>query len=641
MYLLQSILIGILPIIAFTFIGLLINRRNWADNAPRNIIIAIIVGIIWSGVIWYVRWAMCGQIYGPLPLFGWIMFSCLFGGIIGAIDEDDFKFSAFLPGLFVFILMLFWVIGVTFQSGGFVNSTKLGKVLKVETKKVDEQVMEIAEPAHICQVSEAMALNKTNAVLANIKTADNATASSRYDIGQPTKQMVDGCLWWIFSIDFSKFWQWNDFPTSPGFIRVSAEDPLAMAEVVQYDKTGKEISIKYLQSAWWNSNAERYLRNNGYLHADLEDFTFEVDDNWRPYYTVSNVEWTIGESGEKVKSVIILDLQTGDIKECPVEDIHTKYPWIDRAQSLEVIDEQCKMWGEYGQVDWKWTSSMDGLRKMPTEGWYLVYDMGKCYFFTGWTSTNKKTQDLIGMSITDAQTGKTFYYPCSGVTEVTADTVAKTLWANYPSYKSSEVVPYNIYGTMTYVIPMVNGSQFVGISLVSMLNKDVKAKGNTMEEALGNYRISKGAVNSAKETASSGALKKFQIKGTISDVGMPIIQNTTQTFPFTIKDVKKIFFANYNFANPKVPFIKVGTEVVITYSDTKETVITVESLDIPAIQITSENPNQASWVENQKIIKAETGRVSNIQTNKETLDNEDLGKVNSDSLKKFLQKQKR
>ena len=160
-----------------------------------------------------------------------------------------------------------------------------------------------------------------------------------------------------------------------------------------------------------------------------------------------------------------------------------------------------------------------------------------------------------------------------------------------------------------------------------------------MQEALSNYRISMAGTKGGQEIASNQSQTR-QIKGIIEYVGMPTMQGQTQIFPFTIKDVKKIFSATYSFNNPKVPFMKTGTEVIITYADTKESLITVDGFDIPAIKISSENPNQASWVSNQKVVKSETNRIGNIQENKNLMENEDLSKINPDSLKKFIRQQK-
>jgi len=639
MYLLQGFLIGFLPVFFFALIGLAIKKF---ENVKVNIIVAIIVAIVYGIIVWIVRWGNCSQIYGPTPLFGWLIFGVLFGGIIAAIDfdDEDFSFSAFAPGALVFIVMLIWVIIVACQSGDFFNSTSLGKVLSVETQKINQIDLEPADPKHICLVDHDMAQLKAEQAMTKMKTSDNAIVSSRYDLGTATKQFVDSCLWWVFPLEFKGYWQWSSTATIPGFIRVSAEDPYAEAQAVQFDKQGKEIAIRYLNSACFHQNAERYLREHGYVTTSITDFTFEVDDNWKPYYTVSNLEWTVGYSGKKVKSVIIFDLQSGDIQECPIKDIPTKYPWLDRAIPQDILDQQCKDWGLYNRIEWTWTSSADGQRQKPTEGWYLTYDKHKCYWLTGWTSLNDKTSDLVGLSVTDAQTGKTIYYPMQGFTEDVALTVAKALWNQFPTYEPTECVLYNIYGLMTYVMPMKAGNNFQGVSLVSMENKDIKAKGVTMQEALSNYRISMAAAKGGSEIPSAQSQSR-QIKGTIENVGMPTMQGLTQIFPFTLKNVKKIFNATYSFNNPKVPFMRVGSEVVVTYADTKESIITVDGFDIPAIQISSENPNQASWVDNQKVVKSETNRVDNIQGNKALMDNEDLSKINPDSLKKFIKQQKK
>ena len=640
MYLLQGILIGLLPVLGFTFIGTLVRKQK--SNITMNMVIALIVGIVWGIIVWLVRWDDASPIYGPAPVFGWLMVSSLVGGIIGAIDFDDdgeFLFSGFAPGFFTFLVMLVWIIILGFRSSDMINGTDKARILSVTTQHINQIDLEPADPKHICLVDHNMAALKAAQAMTKMKTSDNAIVSSRYNLGTATKQFVDNSLWWVFPLEFKGYWQWSSTATIPGFIRVSAEDPFTEAQAVQFDKQGKEIGIRYLNSACFHQFGERYLREHGYSLSCLDDFTFEVDDNWKPYYTVSNIEWTIGFGGEKVKSVIIFDLQSGEIQECPISDIPVKYPWLDRAIPEDILDKQCKSWGLYNRVGWTFTSYEDGKRQKPTDGWYLTYDKQKCYWLTGWTSLNNKTSDLVGLSVTDAQTGKTTYYPMQGFTEDVAHTVAKALWNQFPTYEPTECVLYNIYGMMTYVLPMKAGNSFQGVSLVSMENKDIKAKGTNMQEALSNYRISMATINKNVEVPSSGQQQTRQIKGVIEYVGMATMMGTTQVFPFTLKGVKKIFNATYSFDTPKVPFMKVGTEVIITYADTQESIITVNNFDIPEIKISSENPNQASWVENQKVVKSETDRVDNIQGNKALMENEDLSKINPDSLRKFIKQQ--
>jgi hypothetical protein len=639
MYLLQGLLIGFGSIFALNAIGAIISREK--KNVSHIIKISAIVSLVYGLIVFLIRWGTASMMYGPTPLFAAIIVGAFLSFLLPIImNEGDDSLQA-LPGLLVWVVGLIWVIIVAISGADINRSTDKGKLFQVEEKKVNAKIMDLADPAHICLVDEHMARSKAEKALGAIKTEDNANAGSRYKLGDGTKQFVDGQLWWIFPLEFQGYWQWSRFSTVPGYIRASAEDPMAEAQAIQVDKFGKPIIMKYLNSAYFASQAERYLRNNGYLKANIHDFTFEVDDNWRPYYSISQREWTIGYNGSKVTNVLIFDVQTGSMDVCPIAEVSQKYPWIDRANDIDVIEYQANKWGAYSEVGWKFTSRYDGKRKKPTPGWYLTYDNGKCYWFSGWTSYSASS-DLIGVSLTDANTGKTVYYPTQGSTEDVAYEIARGHWSNFEGYNPTELVPYNIYGMLTYVIPVAyNGTQFVGVSLVSVINKDINAKGKTLEEALSAYRSIMSSVTSDRGVPYEGQPQKLVITAKVAEVGMSFIQGTNQMYPFTLTGIDKIFQVNYTLQNAKVSFMKPGREVVITYMDTKEKVITCLSFDIPEIKLTDENPAQARWLENQQEVKKEETRINNVQENQFILETEDLSKVNPDSLKKFIESQKK
>jgi len=161
-----------------------------------------------------------------------------------------------------------------------------------------------------------------------------------------------------------------------------------------------------------------------------------------------------------------------------------------------------------------------------------------------------------------------------------------------------------------------------------------------LEEALSAYRSAMSIVTSDRGVPYEGQPQNLIIIGKVAEIGMPFIQGQTQMYPFTLQGIKKIFQVNYSLQNAEISFVKPGREVVITYMDTKEKIITCQTFDIPSIVLSNENPAQARWVENQKEVKKEEGRINNIQENKKILEEQDLGKINPDSLQKFINSQK-
>src|SRR6476620_7072211 len=78
---------------------------------------------------------------------------------------------------------------------------------------------------------------------------------------------------------------------------------------------GKDIKIKYQPDAYFGSEISRYIYMNGYMTTGLTDFTFEVDDAGMPYWVMTKYQKTIGFSGNDAIGVIVVNAQTGEIKE--------------------------------------------------------------------------------------------------------------------------------------------------------------------------------------------------------------------------------------------------------------------------------------------------------------------------------------
>ena len=78
----------------------------------------------------------------------------------------------------------------------------------------------------------------------------------------------------------------------------------------------------------------------------------------------------------------------------------------------------------------------------------------------------------------------------------------------------------------------------------------------------------------------------------------------------------------------------------ITYLDTKEANIQVETLDIYGISFSDKNPEQAKFIENQKTVKAETDRISQEEKKAPLIESDTLKEVPAEELQKFLEEQK-
>lgn len=636
MYFLVALIVSVISLFLPAIIGSLIHR----ENLGARLGIATVLTIIYTLLLWWVYWANSIGFYGPAPFFWGVIIGSIIGLLIAGIpsEYDDFHFKGIIPGVVLCAgYILYVLIGVLWigSSNMFHATEKAGLIGEVKTVSNLSELIKPADNKHICLVSEAMAKTSAQSALSQFVITDGAVAGSRYKIGNPTKQFVDGSIWWIFPLEFSGWQKWKQDPQVPGYLRVSAENPFEQPQAVQTDKQGNEIHIKYLNSASFQYKAERYLRENGYMNYILEDWTFEPDDNWRPFYTVSFTDRTLGFSGKVTKGVIEFDLQTGDITKSSVEDASA---WIERIAPLDIIDYNAKKWGEFFQEGWWYNVWHDDKAQQPTPGWYLTYNGQSAQWFTGFTSMSSSDNALTGVMLCDSRTGESTFFKVSGVCESIACDTAKSLWSNFAEYSPVELVPYNIYGVLTYVIPMESKGQFVGVSLISLNNINIKAKGTTLEEALASYREALNSSDANGLVPTDQKPKSIELTGVIERIGLST--KSTQ-ISFKLVGVGKSFQVNYSDTNPEPSFMKEGDTVVITYQETTEIVVTVSTFDIPSVVFEQGSVIQGQYIDQQEKTNEEVDRVEDQQDVQNIINSDEFKDVDPDALQEFLNEQQK
>lgn len=619
---------------------LLVSERDIKSKILFSHIIAFVIAV---PILYFIYWKANVGFYGPFPFFVEMIIgpiiSLIIIGIIADSNYGDCESRAFAPASVILGLSFIGLLGILIfaQSSAIHSKDKAALIGKVEVVEDLSKAMAPIDPVHICLVSESMGHIKAQEVFGKMKVSEGVIPGSRYKIGTGTKQNIENHVWWIFPVDFQNYFKWNQNRQVPGYIRVSAEDPFAPSQVVQYDKTGAEIQMKYLNSACFKELAKRYARRNGYLNTILADWTFEVNDDWRPYYTASILTRTLGFSGWTLKGILLFDVQTGKMQEFDKDSIPS---WIDRGMPLKTLNYQITKWGKYNQAKWWYCLWHDDKSQVPTPGWYLTYGVeGKCEWFTGFTSTNVTENSLLGFTLSDARTGKTTYYKTSGVTEIVAYDNARSLWSNYEGYAPQELVVYNLYGELTYVVAIAYNGLFKGVSLISLKNKDINAKGNTLEEALGNYRIAISKSSNSSLSPSSGELQVLSLTGKISRVGMPLSGKENVIFSFTLSGVDKLFQISYSYSTPEPVVMTIGDEVKVTFFQTLEKVIHCETFDILNLEFVEESPTQARYLDAREGVKQEASRISEIQDRETLINSDKMKNVDPQALEEFLKQQ--
>jgi hypothetical protein len=123
----------------------------------------------------------------------------------------------------------------------------------------------------------------------------------------------------------------------------------------------------------------------------------------------------IGFSGNDAVGIILVNAQTGEIKE---HSIVTTPSWVDRIQPIDFIEEQLNDWGiMYMDIEFS-----NANKLQITEGLTLVYgNDNKSYWYTGLTSVGKD-ESAVGFVLVDT---RTIFYKQGGATEYAAQSSAQ------------------------------------------------------------------------------------------------------------------------------------------------------------------------------------------------------------------------
>lgn len=635
-YTLMAVLVALVSVLIPSVLnGIYAGKGAMKKHIFWGSILACVYGPFWL----LISWGDSQGFYAPLPYFFSLFVGLVMASIAGHFiqsDEGEHKLPSTFFAVIVALAITFVFLGSTDMWGNAKEKAKLiGEVTVINDLN---QVMLPADNAHVCLVDDEMAKVSANAALSKFKVDGGAVAGSRYKIGEPTKQLINGQLWWIFPVEFQGWLKWKQNNEVPGYLRISAEDPFMEAETVQTNRKGEKIAMKYLKSACFEYEAERHLRNNGYMHKILMDWTFEPDDQWNPYYTVTVAERVFGYKGYKAVGLVTLNVQTGEVKHYGLNEVPA---WVDRVIPLDIIDHNMKKWGLYNIEGWWYTLWHDDKSQAPTKGWFLTYDpKNGAQWFSGFTSTNSADQALTGFTLINARTMKTSFFKANGVTEEKSYDAAKSLWSNFADYAPAEMVPYNIDGELTYVIPMAYKGQFKGVTLVSISNLALAAKGSTFKDALDNYRSKRSESGANRYAPAGGELKQLRIAGKIDRVGLPLSKEGRLIIPFTLVGEEKRFQAN-DAKSPKAVFLQSGDKVEISFPETNEAIINVTELEVMAVILSDKNLNQARLLENQSRTKAESDRVSKEEKREKLLGSDRLKSVDPEALERFLKEQKK
>jgi hypothetical protein len=260
----------------------------------------------------------------------------------------------------------------------------------------------------------------------------------------------------------------------PAVAVVDGEDATKPAWIRMRDDDGNPYHIVIRLSRMYSyddNNIYRHLRNHGFSTAlscsNLDNPTLEMDDKWRPYFTVTYTTndacgLTNGTMHHPTK-LIVVDAQTtdaGGIKAYQLADptdLSIKRDpnipkWIDQVYSPSIVREWINAWG-YNTANWGKTSELDEF-KMDGEHLDEVMNFANTNIvFVAYITSTNIDDSLIGVMLIDPQDGTAELYETQGIHAMATKTSAVNAMKQAThrwDYDVEDVTPHTIYGVLTW-----------------------------------------------------------------------------------------------------------------------------------------------------------------------------------------------
>lgn len=468
------------------------------------------------------------------------------------------------PLILLVILFAYVTIAPSVTSWALLHNSKYRALIgNIESGKDLSQNMHPISLDKIRVVDQQLAELLGDKVLGSQSALGSQVRPGTYNI-----QKVGNDIYWVAPLLHSGFFKWiNNLEGTNGYIMVNACNERDVKLVQEVN--GEKVFVKYQPEGYLFHNLERYVYFNGYWHTGLTDYSFEIDDAGIPYWVITKFERTIGFAGEEAVGVIVMNAQTGEMNEYPVDSAPA---WIDRIQPAHFIETQLNNWGEFVHGFWNF-SNKDKLRI--TQQVSLVYgNNSQAYWYTGLTSVGAD-ESTVGFVLVNTRNKKAVWYKQSGATEFAAQKSAVGK-VQEKRFTATSPIPYNINNIPTYVISLKdNGGLVKMYAMVAIEDYTIVGVGNNLRETLMAYKNAFNATGN--KISAKGATQKELIRAVLTRINSDV-KNGNSFYYFTVKDIQRVFIGSTQISND-FPVSVIGDSIVISYDNDTQEVVDVSSFD--------------------------------------------------------------
>ncbi|GIM29121.1 hypothetical protein CPJCM30710_17870 [Clostridium polyendosporum] len=498
----------------------------------------------------------------------WI-FAILVTGVLGGLaflkmyeDEKYISSKARVLPLAPAIVMIVGFIVMLVVSLPIFRSDDYRRLIGSVQEKTFTSEIQVVDLTQLPVVKENYAKSLAEKKLGNL--------GSKVKIGEPTLQNNNGELRYVFPLLHRSFFKWASSPQgTPGYIVVSATNDKDVKLVDEIN--GQKIFIKYQTEAFFGDDVRRrlFFSGTGLATKGLTDFTFEIDNTGKPYWTTTVYEHTIGLSGSKAVGTAIMDTQTGEVKVYTVENTPD---WVSRIQPQDIVENQVNSWGKYVHGWWNSFFSENDVLKT-TEGYGIVFNNGRTYFYTGITGSGRD-ESTTGFMLVDTKTGQATYFKMSGGTEIAAEKSAESEIKNM-GYKAAFPTLINVENIPTYFITLHDNEGLAKrFALVSVSNVGIVGVGRDVNEAKASYLKSLNT----KGGVLGGAGEEKTLEAVVIRIG-EYQSEASSYYAIILQGNENKLFNPPISLSPELPITKEGDTVRITFVDTGYGSINVKSFD--------------------------------------------------------------
>lgn len=428
---------------------------------------------------------------------------------------------------------------------------------------------------HIVLVTQGIAAFKGQQVLS--QSGQNLGSKFHVEQTQFVLQSIAQHLYWIAPLVYNNVFSNIGNYDTPGFVAVDAEDPDAQPKLYT------DHHLHYVPAALLNQELLRHVYLSGYTYGDLLDPTLEVDDNWKPYFTISVMQPSRGFTGEQLYRVLLVDAETGAIQDFAPKDVPS---WVDRVMPASVVNDYLTWWGLYHSAPW-FNLSGAGQQK-PAQMPQLVYNsVDQPVWLIPMTSNTQTDSASTGFILFDTRDNGAKFYPLTGVG--VGDNVNSVFTAAEAprTFNVSAVQLYVIYGVPTWVAIYTQPNQFgetfqmIGMVPANDLNGSSVQLGTTRDLALSAYSQWLASKNQLTVGDPNAGVGKKTVTGKVIRIA-PVQVNNATLYYLSLVGQSHIFTAPLSLS-PLLPLVQPGDTVTISYVDSSQQLVNLLAFDDPSI----------------------------------------------------------